>query len=112
MYEIDLASPNFIHIKELARRFSLTFGLEQVKIRDAMAHLQKEGIDYALLDWPVEMENNNDHMENEINHDLPPPNIAFFDILQEFCSKLLRIDREPVLDYLNKRIDEGTGNDS
>ena len=37
----DRSSSSFCGIKELARRFSLTFGLDQVKTRDAIAMLHK-----------------------------------------------------------------------
>lgn len=37
----DRSSSAFCGIKELARRFSLTFGLDQVKTRDAIAMLHK-----------------------------------------------------------------------
>ncbi len=37
----DRSSSSFCGIKELARRFSLTFGLDQVKTREAIAMLHK-----------------------------------------------------------------------
>uniref|UniRef100_A0A673VXT4 Cohesin subunit SA n=1 Tax=Salmo trutta TaxID=8032 RepID=A0A673VXT4_SALTR len=44
----DRSSSAFCGIKELARRFSLTFGLDQVKTRDAIAMLHKDGIEFAF----------------------------------------------------------------
>lgn len=38
---VDRSSSAFCGIKELARRFSLTFGLDQLKTREAIAMLHK-----------------------------------------------------------------------
>lgn len=38
---VDRSSSSFCGIKELARRFSLTFGLDQIKTREAIAMLHK-----------------------------------------------------------------------
>lgn len=40
-FNIDRSSSAFCGIKELARRFSLTFGLDQMKTREAIAMLHK-----------------------------------------------------------------------
>lgn len=40
---LDQGSTAYTHMKELARRFALTFGLDQVKTRDAVADLHKYG---------------------------------------------------------------------
>ncbi|KAJ6663328.1 hypothetical protein lerEdw1_010464 [Lerista edwardsae] len=45
-YNFDRSSPTFSGIKELARRFALTFGLDQLKTREAIAMLHK----YAYLE--------------------------------------------------------------
>ena len=39
--QLDHGSQQYGHMKELARRFALTFGLDQVKTRDAVAELHK-----------------------------------------------------------------------
>uniref|UniRef100_A0A8C2JTD3 Stromal antigen 2b n=1 Tax=Cyprinus carpio TaxID=7962 RepID=A0A8C2JTD3_CYPCA len=44
----DRSSSAFCGIKELARRFSLTFGLDQLKTREAIAMLHKDGIEFAF----------------------------------------------------------------
>lgn len=38
---VDLASASFTNMKELARRFSLTFGWDQVKSRESVAMIHK-----------------------------------------------------------------------
>uniref|UniRef100_A0A4W6CEJ8 Cohesin subunit SA n=1 Tax=Lates calcarifer TaxID=8187 RepID=A0A4W6CEJ8_LATCA len=65
----DRSSSAFCGIKELARRFSLTFGLDQVKTRDAIAMLHKDGIEFAFKDPSPQGEGG------------PPLNLAFLDIL-------------------------------
>lgn len=40
-FNFDRSSASFCGIKELARRFSLTFGLDQLKTREAIAMLHK-----------------------------------------------------------------------
>uniref|UniRef100_H3C317 Cohesin subunit SA n=1 Tax=Tetraodon nigroviridis TaxID=99883 RepID=H3C317_TETNG len=84
----DRSSSAFCGIKELARRFSLTFGLDQVKTRDAIAMLHKDGIEFAFKDPSPQGEGG------------PPLNLAFLDILSEFSSKLMRQDKKTVHMYL------------
>ncbi|XP_041483045.1 cohesin subunit SA-1-like isoform X3 [Lytechinus variegatus] len=83
-------------IKELARRFSLTFGLDQIKTRDAVAALHKEGIQFSLTP-----------LEDPTNEYAPPPNVGYLEILTEFSSKLMRQDKRTVLQYLDKNLKEG-----
>uniref|UniRef100_A0A671YXE3 STAG2 cohesin complex component n=1 Tax=Sparus aurata TaxID=8175 RepID=A0A671YXE3_SPAAU len=86
----DRSSSAFCGIKELARRFSLTFGLDQVKTRDAIAMLHKDGIEFAFKDPSPQGEGG------------PPLNLAFLDILSEFSSKLMRQDKRTVHMYLER----------
>uniref|UniRef100_A0A3Q2NQE3 Cohesin subunit SA n=1 Tax=Fundulus heteroclitus TaxID=8078 RepID=A0A3Q2NQE3_FUNHE len=86
----DRSSSAFCGIKELARRFSLTFGLDQVKTRDAIAMLHKDGIEFAFKEPSPQGEGG------------PPLNLAFLDILSEFSSKLMRQDKRTVHMYLER----------
>ncbi|XP_056141356.1 cohesin subunit SA-2-like [Lampris incognitus] len=86
----DRSSSAFCGIKELARRFSLTFGLDQLKTREAIAMLHKDGIEFAFKEPSPQGEGN------------PPLNLAFLDILSEFSSKLLRQDKKTVHLYLER----------
>ncbi|KAG9340054.1 hypothetical protein JZ751_021971 [Albula glossodonta] len=45
---LDRTSSHVSGIKELARRFALTFGLDQIKTREAVATLHKDGIEFAF----------------------------------------------------------------
>uniref|UniRef100_A0A8C7DC97 Cohesin subunit SA n=1 Tax=Oncorhynchus kisutch TaxID=8019 RepID=A0A8C7DC97_ONCKI len=81
-------------IKELARRFALTFGLDQIKTREAVATLHKDGIEFAFK------------YQNPHGAEFPPPNLAFLEVLSEFSSKLLRQDKKTVHSYLEKFMSE------
>ncbi|XP_041930372.1 cohesin subunit SA-2 isoform X3 [Alosa alosa] len=89
-HNFDRSSSSFCGIKELARRFSLTFGLDQVKTREAIAMLHKDGIEFAFKEPSPQGEGN------------PPAHLAFLDILSEFSSKLMRQDKRTVHMYLER----------
>ncbi|XP_028831334.1 cohesin subunit SA-1a isoform X2 [Denticeps clupeoides] len=87
---LDRTSSHVSGIKELARRFALTFGLDQIKTREAVATLHKDGIDFAFK------------YQNSKGPEYPPANLAFLEVLSEFSSKLLRQDKKTVHAYLEK----------
>uniref|UniRef100_A0A3Q3AZ93 Cohesin subunit SA n=1 Tax=Kryptolebias marmoratus TaxID=37003 RepID=A0A3Q3AZ93_KRYMA len=89
-FTFDRSSSAFCGIKELARRFSLTFGLDQLKTREAIAMLHKDGIEFAFKEPSPQGEGG------------PPLNLAFLDILSEFSSKLIRQDKRTVHMYLER----------
>uniref|UniRef100_A0A672SA58 STAG2 cohesin complex component n=1 Tax=Sinocyclocheilus grahami TaxID=75366 RepID=A0A672SA58_SINGR len=89
-FSFDRSSSAFCGIKELARRFSLTFGLDQLKTREAIAMLHKDGIEFAFKE------------PNPQGEGHPPLNLAFLDILSEFSSKLMRQDKRTVHMYLER----------
>uniref|UniRef100_A0A8C2KSI5 Cohesin subunit SA n=1 Tax=Cyprinus carpio TaxID=7962 RepID=A0A8C2KSI5_CYPCA len=91
---LDRTSSHVSGIKELARRFALTFGLDQIKTREAVATLHKDGIEFAFK------------YQNPKGPEYPPPNLAFLEVLCEFSSKLLRQDKKTVHSYLEKFMTE------
>ncbi|XP_037089129.1 cohesin subunit SA-1-like [Pollicipes pollicipes] len=93
---INRASDEFISLKELAKRFALSFGLDALKNREAITSLHREGIRFAV-----------DPLENPLDPTGPPPNIAFLEVMAEFTNKLLRQDKRIVLNYLDRRIAAG-----
>jgi len=93
---INRNTVEFHHLKELAKRFALSFGLDALKNREAVAQLHREGILVAV----TPMENPNDPTG-------PPPNLPFLEILAEFTNKLLKQDKKVVLTYLDRRIGQG-----
>ncbi|XP_056151233.1 cohesin subunit SA-1a [Lampris incognitus] len=91
---LDRTSSHVSGIKELARRFALTFGLDQIKTREAVATLHKDGIEFAFK------------YQNPRGSEFPPINLAFLEVLSEFSSKLLRQDKKTVHSYLEKFMSE------
>uniref|UniRef100_A0A3Q2Y4V0 Cohesin subunit SA n=1 Tax=Hippocampus comes TaxID=109280 RepID=A0A3Q2Y4V0_HIPCM len=91
---LDRTSSHVSGIKELARRFALTFGLDQIKTREAVATLHKDGIEFAFK------------YQNSRGPDFPPINLAFLEVLSEFSSKLIRQDKKTVHSYLEKFMSE------
>ncbi|KAG7164936.1 cohesin subunit SA-3-like [Homarus americanus] len=93
---INRQSVDFISLKELAKRFALSFGLDAVKNREAITALHREGILFAV-----------NPLETPADPTGPPPNLAFLEILTEFTNKLLKQDKRVVLAYLDRRIAAG-----
>ncbi|XP_011488479.1 cohesin subunit SA-1 isoform X1 [Oryzias latipes] len=91
---LDRTSSHVSGIKELARRFALTFGLDQIKTREAVAMLHKDGIEFAFK------------YQSPRGPEFPPVNLAFLEVLSEFSSKLIRQDKKTVHSYLEKFMSE------
>ncbi|NWH58467.1 STAG2 protein, partial [Geococcyx californianus] len=91
---VDFSSASFTNMKELARRFSLTFGWDQVKSRESVAMIHKDGIEFAF--------------QGAIGIDgrYVPPNLSFLLIISEFSNKLLKPDKRLVYAYLQRYIAE------
>merc|ERR1719290_880223 len=91
---VDRGSEEFHAIKELAKRFALSFGLDALKNREAVTGLHREGILTAV-----------NPLENPGDPTGPPPNLPFLEILTEFSNKLLKQDKKVVLTYLDTKIE-------
>ncbi|KFV17198.1 Cohesin subunit SA-2, partial [Pterocles gutturalis] len=91
---VDISSASFINMKELARRFSLTFGWDQVKSRESVAMIHKEGIEFAFRG------------ATGADGKCLPPNLSFLLIISEFSNKLLKPDKRLVYAYLQRYIAE------
>ncbi|XP_064357477.1 cohesin subunit SA-2-like isoform X3 [Dromaius novaehollandiae] len=91
---MDLSSASFTNIKELARRFSLTFGWDQVKSRESVAMIHKEGIEFAFQG------------ATGMDGKCLPPKLSFLLIISEFSNKLLKPDKRLVYAYLQRYIAE------
>ncbi|XP_034971500.1 cohesin subunit SA-2 isoform X2 [Zootoca vivipara] len=85
---INSIDSSFNNIKELARRFALTFGWDQVKSRESVAMIHKEGIEFAFQGIGA------------LEGKSLPPNLNFLLILSEFSNKLLKPDKRLVYSYL------------
>ncbi|XP_077435821.1 cohesin subunit SA-2 isoform X2 [Vanacampus margaritifer] len=75
----------FTGIKELARRFALTFG-DLVKFRECVVLIHRSGIQFVFQDFESSA----------------PTFLPYLSILAEFSSKLLKPDKRTVLSYLQK----------
>lgn len=91
--QINRQTVEFHSLKELAKRFAASFGLDCLKNRESVTQLHREGILYSV-----------NPLENPNDPTGPPPNLAFLEITAEFTNKLLKQDKKVVLSYLDKRI--------
>lgn len=73
----------FSELRELAKRFSIMFGLDALRNREPVAALHRAGISFAAAH---------------------PDNLPFLEALTEFCTRLLRQDKRTVLRLLDSRI--------
>lgn len=81
--KIQRSSQDYSDLKELAKRFALSFGLDAIKNREAVTALHRAGILFAAEHW-----NSDDSTV--------PPNLLFLEILNEFTNKLLKQDKKVV----------------
>ncbi|XP_020296992.1 cohesin subunit SA-2 isoform X1 [Pseudomyrmex gracilis] len=95
--KVNRNSEEFTAIKELAKRFALSFGLDAVKNREAITALHRAGVLFAIT--PP------DGVEQDPTG--PPPNLPFLEILSEFTNKLLKQDKRVVLNFLDRRLQAG-----
>lgn len=89
--KISRSSQEFSDLKELAKRFALSFGLDAIKNREVVTALHRAGILFATQN----------HSPDDPN---PPQNILFLEVLNEFTNKLLKQDKKVVLNFLDRRI--------
>lgn len=83
---------DFQSLRELGKKLALSFGVDNIKNREALATIHHDGIKYALKLDVRKPKNAQERFEN----------FAFFEILQEFSPKLHRQDKLAVLKYLDK----------
>lgn len=81
--KISRSSQDYSDLKELAKRFALSFGLDAIKNREAVTALHRAGILFASQQW-----NSDDSTV--------PANLLFLEILNEFTNKLLKQDKKVV----------------
>nr|XP_019956158.1 PREDICTED: cohesin subunit SA-2-like [Paralichthys olivaceus] len=83
----------FTSIKELARRFALTFG-DPFKFRECVVMMHRTGIEFVFQEF------------NQTPETPTPPLLSYLTILSEFSSKLLKPDKKTVFLYLQKHTAE------
>uniref|UniRef100_A0A8D8W339 Cohesin subunit SA-2 n=1 Tax=Cacopsylla melanoneura TaxID=428564 RepID=A0A8D8W339_9HEMI len=92
--QVPRQSNDFNSLKELAKRFALSFGLDAMKNREAVTVLHKEGILFS-----VSPRDGNMIMDEDV-----PPYLPFLEVLAEFTNKLLRQDKRVILNFLNHKM--------
>uniref|UniRef100_A0A915DTL2 Uncharacterized protein n=1 Tax=Ditylenchus dipsaci TaxID=166011 RepID=A0A915DTL2_9BILA len=90
---VDPNSEEFGSLKDLARRFGLSFGPDNVKNRDAVAMIHKDGISHAL---------DLEEVKRTRKKNTKPQSLSFLEVLVEFSPRLVRQDKMAVLRYLEK----------
>uniref|UniRef100_A0AAX7V192 Cohesin subunit SA n=1 Tax=Astatotilapia calliptera TaxID=8154 RepID=A0AAX7V192_ASTCA len=90
---INFRVQTFTSIKELARRFALTFG-DLVKFRECVVLVHRNGIEFVFQDFTQTPDSST------------PLYLSYLTILSEFSSKLLRPDKKAVFSYLQKHTAE------
>lgn len=114
---VDFSCPSFANIKELARRFSLTFGWDQVKSRESIAMIHKYVPCSIMLSMVIAFVSclfylfysvlfcfsfNREGIEFAFqgatggDGKCLPPNLSFLLIISEFSNKLLKPDKRLV----------------
>ncbi|KAM8855582.1 cohesin subunit SA-2 isoform 2-T4 [Spinachia spinachia] len=86
---VDPGVQTFTSIKELARRFALTFG-DLVKFRECVVVVHRNGIEFVFQEF------------SQTSEAPAPPYLSYLTILGEFSSKLLKPDKKIVFSYLQK----------
>lgn len=81
--KIQRSSQDFSDLKELAKRFALSFGLDAIKNREAVTAMHRAGILFTTRNWTAD-------------DSTVPPNLLFLEILNEFTNKLLKQDKKVV----------------
>lgn len=92
--EISKTSHDFSDLKELAKRFALTFGFDAIKNREPVIALHRAGILFGVGEQP----------EDPV---AAPTRLLFLEVLNEFNNKLLKQDKKVILNFLDRRISPG-----
>ncbi|XP_017860100.1 PREDICTED: cohesin subunit SA-1 [Drosophila arizonae] len=91
---VSKSSQEFIDLKELAKRFALTFGFDALKNRESVAAIHRGGIYFAANKQP----------DDPVR---APTRILFLEVLNEFNYKLLKQDKKVIMAFLDKVIPPG-----
>ena len=91
---VSKSAQEFTELKELAKRFALSLGLDAVKNREPIIAVHRAGILFAVQEIPDDPT-------------AAPTRLLFLEILNEFTCKLLKQDKKVVLSFLDRRIAPG-----
>ncbi|KAL3317738.1 Cohesin subunit SA-1 [Cichlidogyrus casuarinus] len=94
---VERGSEGFQALKELARRLNLSFGLDLIKIREAMVAFHMENINFCVQ----AAANAASMMQGaQVGVAGVPPNLLFLEIVSEFSNKLLLQDKKALSQYV------------
>ncbi|CDS37551.1 cohesin subunit SA 1 [Echinococcus multilocularis] len=100
---LERASDGFQALRELARRLNLSFGLDLIKIREAMVAFHSDGIQFVLSTTaPATNTTAGD------THSVPT-GLLFFEIMAEFSNKLLQQDKRSISSYTFRIFPQASG---
>ena len=88
---MERTSEGFQTLRDLARRLNLSFGLDLIKIREAMVAFHSDGIQFVLS--TTSPTSNND------GNSAVPTALLFLEIIAEFSNKLLQQDKRSISNY-------------
>lgn len=88
---VSKSSQEFVDLKELAKRFALTFGFDAIKNRESVAAIHRGGIYFAANKEP----------DDPVR---APTRLLFLEVLNEFNYKLLKQDKKVIMSFLDKII--------
>uniref|UniRef100_A0A7E4VDZ8 SCD domain-containing protein n=1 Tax=Panagrellus redivivus TaxID=6233 RepID=A0A7E4VDZ8_PANRE len=92
---VDPVEEDFIQLRDLAKRFAMSFGPDALRNRYAIATIHQHGILHAL-------EINQAANRRRAAANGKPTNVAFLEVLLEFSPRLVRQDKLVVYRYLEK----------
>ncbi|TGZ72694.1 hypothetical protein CRM22_001934 [Opisthorchis felineus] len=104
-HNVERGSEGLQAVKELARRLNLSFGLDLVKIREAMVAFHSEGIQFCVAAATAATGG------QPSSTSTVPPNLIFLEIVSEFSNKLLRQDKKSLSEYLGRVFPNSTGDE-
>lgn len=92
---VERSMEGFQSLRELARRLNLSFGLDLIKIREAMVSFHFNGIQFVLSTKPM-------GGPSTSGTPSPPSGLLFLEIVAEFSNKLLSQDKRSLSNYTFK----------
>lgn len=95
---VERSTEGFQSLRELARRLNLSFGLDLIKIREAMVSFHFDGIQFVLSTKPA----GGPSSSSSTSSAAAPSGLLFLEIVAEFSNKLLSQDKRSLSNYTYK----------
>ncbi|VUZ57297.1 unnamed protein product [Hymenolepis diminuta] len=101
---VERSTEGFQSLRELARRLNLSFGLDLIKIREAMVSFHFDGIQFVLSTKPA----GGPSSSSSTSSVAAPSGLLFLEIVAEFSNKLLSQDKRSLSNYTYKAFPNAT----